>query len=98
MPRHEHLRGKLRSFLASWDVCRGTAPASPSPAPPAALPSELQGKRVVVVGAGKTAHDVGVAVSEVATSATLVARRGAWMAPQKVLGEWPAAGWPLQAG
>ena len=42
---------------------------------------------MVVVGAGKTAIDVGVAVSELASSTTLVARRGHWMAPQKVLGE-----------
>ena len=33
------------------------------------------------------AIDVGVAVSELASSTTLVARRGHWMAPQKVLGE-----------
>lgn len=48
-----------------------------------------QGKRVVVVGAGKSAHDVGLAASRVAASATLVARRGHWMAPQKVLGILP---------
>ena len=42
---------------------------------------------MVVVGAGKTAHDVGVAVSKVAASTTLVARKGHWMAPQIVLGE-----------
>jgi cation diffusion facilitator CzcD-associated flavoprotein CzcO len=47
----------------------------------------LQDKDVVVVGAGKTAHDVGVAVSKVAASTTLVARKGHWMAPQIVLGE-----------
>ena len=51
------------------------------------LPLPPQGKRVVVVGAGKTAHDVGVVVSKVAASTTLVARRGHWMAPQTVLGE-----------
>jgi cation diffusion facilitator CzcD-associated flavoprotein CzcO len=51
------------------------------------MPSPMQGKRVVVVGAGKTAHDVGVVVSKVAASTTLVARRGHWMAPQTVLGE-----------
>ncbi len=48
----------------------------------------LQGKHVVIVGAGKTAHDVGVTVSKVAASTTIVARRGHWMAPQLVLGEW----------
>lgn len=49
--------------------------------------SALQGKHVVVVGAGKTAHDVATAVSKVAASTTLVARRGHWMAPQIVLGK-----------
>ncbi|GAB4822167.1 hypothetical protein N2152v2_009213 [Parachlorella kessleri] len=47
------------------------------------------GKHVVIVGAGKTAHDVGVTVSKVAASTTIVARRGHWMAPQLVLGFLP---------
>lgn len=53
----------------------------------------VQGKHVVVVGAGKTAHDVGVVTSKVAASTTLVARRGHWMAPQQVLGEWAWHAW-----
>ncbi|KAL4420002.1 hypothetical protein ABPG75_007100 [Micractinium tetrahymenae] len=48
-----------------------------------------KGKRVVIVGAGKSAHDVGLVTSRVAASTTLVARRGHWMAPQKVLGFLP---------
>lgn len=47
--------------------------------------SVAKGKRVVVIGAGKTAHDVAVAASEVASSTTIVARRGHWMTPQVVL-------------
>lgn len=42
---------------------------------------------MVIIGAGKSAHDVGLVTSKVAASTTLVARRGHWMAPQKVLGE-----------
>ncbi|PRW32555.1 flavo involved in K+ transport [Chlorella sorokiniana] len=48
-----------------------------------------KGKRVVIIGAGKSAHDVGLVTSKVAASTTLVARRGHWMAPQKVLGFLP---------
>lgn len=41
---------------------------------------------MVVIGAGKTAIDVAVAASQVATSTTLLARRGHVWAPQRVLG------------
>ena len=71
---------------AAADLLLLPTPAS-THAPSPSMPSPMQGKRVVVVGAGKTAHDVGVVVSKVAASTTLVARRGHWMAPQTVLGE-----------
>ena len=63
------------------------SPSSCSPSPPPLHP-RLQGKRVVIIGAGKSAHDVGLVTSRLAASTTLVARRGHWMAPQKVLGGW----------
>lgn len=62
------------------------------------LLSFLQGKNVVVVGAGKTAHDVGTVVSKLAASTTLVARRGHWMAPQTVLGECGTGGATYMSG
>lgn len=48
----------------------------------------LQGKHVLVIGAGKTAIDVAVTVSEVAASSTILARKGHVWAPQWVLGRW----------
>lgn len=47
----------------------------------------IQGKHVIVIGAGKTAIDVAVSASQVAASTTLLARRGQVWAPQKVLGK-----------
>ena len=54
------------------------------------LPMRLQGKKVVIIGGGKSAHDVALVTSSVAASTTLLARRGHWMAPQIVLGERPS--------
>jgi dimethylaniline monooxygenase (N-oxide forming) len=55
-------------------------------------PSQLQGKRVVVVGMGNSAMDIAVDASYHAVSTTLVARRGVHVVPKYVLGR------PLDAG
>ena len=47
----------------------------------------VQGQRVLVIGGGKTSIDVALSTAAVADSTTLLARRGHWWAPQKVLGE-----------
>ncbi|CAM2769950.1 flavin-containing monooxygenase [Skermania piniformis] len=45
-----------------------------------------RGRNVVVVGYGKSACDLAVAVSEVATSTTVVARRLLWKMPPRLVG------------
>ena len=42
---------------------------------------------MLVIGGGKTAIDVALVTAAVADSTTLLARRGHWWAPEKVLGE-----------
>jgi dimethylaniline monooxygenase (N-oxide forming) len=46
----------------------------------------VRGKHVVVVGYGKSACDIAEAVSDVATSTTVVARRLLWKMPRRVRG------------
>ncbi|MGA2163907.1 MAG: NAD(P)-binding domain-containing protein [Solirubrobacteraceae bacterium] len=55
-------------------------------------PSQLAGKRVVVVGMGNSAMDIAVDASYHARSTTLVARRGVHVVPKYILGR------PLDAG
>jgi thioredoxin reductase len=55
-------------------------------------PSQLAGRRVVVVGMGNSAMDIAVDASYHARSTTLVARRGVHVVPKYILG------WPLDAG
>ncbi len=55
-------------------------------------PSQLEGKRVVVVGMGNSAMDIAVDASYHAASTTLVARRGVHVVPKYILGR------PLDAG
>lgn len=45
-----------------------------------------RGQHVLVVGYGKTAHDIAVPVSEVAASTAVVARRLHWKVPRRVAG------------
>ncbi|CAK9070204.1 unnamed protein product, partial [Durusdinium trenchii] len=49
-------------------------------------PEMLQNHHVVVVGYGKSALDCFILASKFASSATLVARRPAWILPQRFLG------------
>jgi dimethylaniline monooxygenase (N-oxide forming) len=55
-------------------------------------PSQLAGRRVVVVGMGNSAMDIAVDASYHALSTTLVARRGVHVVPKYILGR------PLDAG
>ncbi len=55
-------------------------------------PSQLQGRRVVVVGMGNSAMDIAVDSSYHAASTTLVARTGVHVVPKYILGK------PLDAG
>ena len=55
-------------------------------------PSQLAGRRVVVVGMGNSAMDIAVDASYRALSTTLVARRGVHIVPKYILGR------PLDAG
>jgi dimethylaniline monooxygenase (N-oxide forming) len=55
-------------------------------------PSQLAGRRVVVVGMGNSAMDIAVDASYHAHSTTLVARRGVHVVPKYILGR------PLDAG
>jgi dimethylaniline monooxygenase (N-oxide forming) len=55
-------------------------------------PSQLEGRRVVVVGMGNSAMDIAVDASYHARSTTLVARRGVHVVPKYILGR------PLDAG
>jgi dimethylaniline monooxygenase (N-oxide forming) len=55
-------------------------------------PSQLAGRRVVVVGMGNSAMDIAVDASYHARSTTLVARRGVHVVPKYILGR------PLDAG
>jgi dimethylaniline monooxygenase (N-oxide forming) len=55
-------------------------------------PSQLEGKRVVVVGMGNSAMDIAVDASYHAASTTLVARRGVHVVPKYILGR------PLDSG
>jgi dimethylaniline monooxygenase (N-oxide forming) len=55
-------------------------------------PSQLRGRRVVVVGMGNSAMDIAVDASYHAASTTLVARRGVHVVPKYILGR------PLDAG
>jgi dimethylaniline monooxygenase (N-oxide forming) len=55
-------------------------------------PSQLAGKRVVVVGMGNSAMDIAVDASYHALATTLVARRGVHVVPKYILGR------PLDAG
>ena len=50
-------------------------------------PSQLRGRRVVVVGMGNSAMDIAVDASYHAASTTLVARRGVHIVPKYVLGK-----------
>lgn len=55
-------------------------------------PSQLQGRRVVVIGAGNSAMDIAVDASYHASSTTLVIRTGVHVVPKYILGR------PLDAG
>jgi len=55
-------------------------------------PSQLAGKRVVVVGMGNSAMDIAVDASYHAASTSIVARRGVHVVPKYILGQ------PLDAG
>jgi dimethylaniline monooxygenase (N-oxide forming) len=55
-------------------------------------PSQLAGRRVVVVGMGNSAMDIAVDASYHALSTTLIARRGVHVVPKYILGR------PLDAG
>ncbi|HSZ70180.1 MAG TPA: NAD(P)-binding domain-containing protein [Solirubrobacteraceae bacterium] len=55
-------------------------------------PSQLEGKRVVVVGMGNSAMDIAVDASYHAAATTLIARTGVHVVPKYILGQ------PLDAG
>ena len=46
----------------------------------------LEGERVVVVGGGKSAHDLSVRAGKIGRDATMVYREANWMIPKKLLG------------
>ncbi len=85
-------RPPLEPALAGTADPRELRRASRSTRTTTRTPSQLAGRRVVVVGMGNSAMDIAVDASYHALSTTLVARRGVHVVPKYILGR------PLDAG
>lgn len=70
-------------FLISTDKSGSTAPSCTRAR---SDPKQLQDRRVVVVGGGKSAYDLAEAAAEHADSCTLVFRSAHWLAPRYLMG------------